>query len=476
MALILTSRVPWRRRPSGLVTVDLTSPLARGLVGQWPLNGTFRELLTGTYATSASAPGWTGSPLGGVAADFVAASSQTLNAGSNSAWDIASSFSISAWFYARASTGYKTILSHRNADTTGAYGLNLSTSAQQIQVYLRTTSFSTWQPTTTYALNAWNHVVAVFDDTANTFEVYLNGVSLGTTGVVTAPGGSSHSIRIGAIASTEYFNGSLADVALYNTALTFAEQWALYDPRTRFSLYAPLVHRVYFDIGGGSGPADLACDAGSYTLTGNAATLTKASALAPDAGSYTVAGNTTTLTVARILTCDAGSYTLTGNAVTLTKASVLLPDAGAYTLTGNDATLTYQQAGSLTCDVGTYTVTGFDTTLTVARLLTANTGDYTTTGLDVTFTVGTTLICDSGNYTVTGFDPTLLYIRALPATTGAYTVTGQAVTLLYSGAPVEDTDYSEYIFGQSSDPVSTLSIDLLPNDDGVSSLSISLGD
>lgn len=474
MALILTSRTPWRQRPSGIVVPHVGSQAYDGLVGWWYWDGALaRDGLTSAgfapTGTSSSGVDPHVGPYLNTASDAYVATTLLGPSGTPG-------LSVSAWVLVPSIANNATIIGARGNGW--KFGVNGASAGDP----LRLTFFGVADQDSSasgIAANTWTHVAVTYNKVSVRF--FLNGQLISSHARTTAIGDTSiYPFFLSAYNNNgtpaENAGCRFVDVRYYQRGRSDDEVWADYDPATRWSLYAPVVRRVYVEIVGGSGPSNMTCDAGSYTLTGNAATLTKASALAPDAGSYTVAGNTTTLTVARILTCDAGSYTLTGNAVTLTKASVLLPAAGAYTLTGNDAALTYQQAGSLTCDVGTYTVTGFDTTLTVARLLTANTGDYTTTGLDVTFTVGTTLICDSGNYTVTGFDPTLLYIRSLSATTGAYTVTGQAVTLLYSGAPVEDTDYSEYIFGQGSDPISTLSIDLLPNDDGVSSLSISLGD
>ena len=41
----------------------------------------------------------------------------------------------------------------------------------------------------------------------------------------------------------------MADVRLYHRVFTAAEMWALYDPTTRWDLYAAPSRRVYFDVG-----------------------------------------------------------------------------------------------------------------------------------------------------------------------------------------------------------------------------------
>ncbi len=176
----------------------------------------------------------------------------------------------------------------------------------------------------------------------------------------------------------------------------------------------------------------LACDAGSYTVTGQAATLAVNRALAFDAGSYTVTGQDAGLVVDRVLAFDAGSYVVTGNAATLIAGRKLVLDAGSYTVTGQDATLTYTPSGAtytLTCDAGSYTVTGQTAGLAVSRKLAFDAGSYAVTGNAATLTFTRLLACATGSYAVTGQDPTLTVSRALSLATGSYVVTGQAVTL-----------------------------------------------
>ncbi len=75
----------------------------------------------------------------------------------------------------------------------------------------------------------------------------------------------------------------------------------------------------------GSAPAGptytLACDAGSFTLTGNAAALTASRLLSTSAGSFALTGNAAALTVRRLLTADVGSFALLGNDASITEIS-----------------------------------------------------------------------------------------------------------------------------------------------------------
>lgn len=84
--------------------------------------------------------------------------------------------------------------------------------------------------------------------------------------------------------------------------------------------------------------------------------------LAGSAGSFTLTGNAATLTYRRILTSAVGSYSLTGNDVSFAYLPSLELLGGAFTLTGNNATLTFQRV--LTCSVGAFSYTGNAATLT----------------------------------------------------------------------------------------------------------------
>ena len=83
----------------------------------------------------------------------------------------------------------------------------------------------------------------------------------------------------------------------------------------------------------------VAAGAGSYALTGTDAALNKGQRLTAGAGSYALTGTDASLLHKRILTAGAGSYALTGTAATLRRNLPLVAGAGSYALTGTAATL-----------------------------------------------------------------------------------------------------------------------------------------
>lgn len=131
--------------------------------------------------------------------------------------------------------------------------------------------------------------------------------------------------------------------------------------------------------------------------------------------------------VAYSLTCNNGSYTVTGQNATLTYVGApqnysLSCANGSYAVNGQVATLTYSAGHTnytLSCANGTYSVTGQSAILTVAKKLLANNGSYTVTGqaATLTYTPGAGKV----NY-------------VLSCANGSYFVNGQSAILNYSGA------------------------------------------
>jgi hypothetical protein len=122
---------------------------------------------------------------------------------------------------------------------------------------------------------------------------------------------------------------------------------------------------------GGSVNYSLSALAGSYSLTGGSAVLTKtggaiAYSLTGNAGSYSLTGGAASLKVGRKITALAGTYSLTGGAANLKVGRKITALAGSYSLTGGSAVLTKASgatAYSLTANPGSYAITGSSASL-----------------------------------------------------------------------------------------------------------------
>jgi hypothetical protein len=120
-------------------------------------------------------------------------------------------------------------------------------------------------------------------------------------------------------------------------------------------------------------------DAGSYTLTGGAATFKRDLVVQGAAGSFALTGVAASLLASRLLTADAGAYALTGYSSTLIHDDVIYAGAFAFHYTGNDAGLITDRI--LTSDAGAYSITGGAADLLKALVITGDAGSYALTGV-----------------------------------------------------------------------------------------------
>lgn len=233
---------------------------------------------------------------------------------------------------------------------------------------------------------------------SNYRDVFVNGTfSAPNTGnIVTGP---QNTFAIGAYwnndaaATNFYSDEEVLFAGLWNRALSNAEILDLH--KSWEWIKRPARSRIWVPVSaGGSTAYSLTLAAGSYTLTGQAATLTPtfhrslalaagaysligqtvdliyapgsgAYGLTLDAGQYTLAGQALATRVERHLTTATGVFALAGGAVGLTVARHLAASAGTYAITGQDIALTFVGAThyGLTLDVGAYTVQGQDIVL-----------------------------------------------------------------------------------------------------------------
>lgn len=182
----------------------------------------------------------------------------------------------------------------------------------------------------------------------------------------------------------------------------------------------------------------LVADTGSYALTGQDAALRRGYQLAADPGSYALAGQDAALRRGYSLALDVGSYALSGQDAALRGGYSLALDTGAYSLAGNDATLTYSAGGtaySLVCDAGAYALTGYDAGLTYTPgpanySITADTGSYALAGNAAGLTFGRRLVLDVGSYGLSGQAAALIYGRRLVCEPGVYALAGSDADLI----------------------------------------------
>lgn len=183
----------------------------------------------------------------------------------------------------------------------------------------------------------------------------------------------------------------------------------------------------------------LSCDAGSYALGGQNATLTKGAAannytLTGAAGSCVLTGQVADLRLARQLAGAVGAFSATGQAAGLAVTRLLGGGVGAFTAIGQSAG--FQGQKYLLGAAGAVAVTGQAATLSestpTALTLNAAAGGYVTAGQPTNLRRAVLLPSAAGGVVVIG-KPAELIRQRLPfdAAAGALIVTGQAAGFGY---------------------------------------------
>jgi hypothetical protein len=103
-----------------------------------------------------------------------------------------------------------------------------------------------------------------------------------------------------------------------------------------------------------AGAFSISCNAGSYSKTGQAASLRAARKIAASQASYALTGQSVGLKLARKIPASVGSYLLTGQDIVLRAIRKMAAGGGSYTLTGQAANLVIGQHYILVAEAGCY--------------------------------------------------------------------------------------------------------------------------
>lgn len=166
-------------------------------------------------------------------------------------------FTFACWAYPTTDIGtVRTLISVGNPAGAGFFRIGLTTTGPsafiQKQADGGTNEFQ--NATGTVSINNWYHVAGIFTSGASR-TVYRDGVN-NVTGVVsigtTTTDGTSIGVQAGNIGTPRHMNGRIAEVGIWNVALTADEIVALakgFSPkriRTRSLIfYVPLIRNVY---------------------------------------------------------------------------------------------------------------------------------------------------------------------------------------------------------------------------------------
>lgn len=486
MATYLVDRGRDLRRPSGPFVLNRESPQARDLIDLYlgrPHNLTaVRRRAVTRVGTFAVLPRGAADPLNDVLLEYDQGGGN-INGATFPVSGVSASdpVTVATWIYIVQSPGaprgiwefgstWSLGLSHTKgtSGTLRAHVVTTSGGAAQFNTGDTTTALSAFRPL---------HAVVVWNPGAG-LTLYINSLAEASNATATTGLRDVDQMRVYGAPSVEItagLEGSLADFRVYRRALTASEVWALYDPATRWDLYATPGRRVFFDVGGG-GAFTIAADAGAFAVSGTAAALTVGREVTADAGSVSWTGSDASLEAGRAVSAESGSITWTGidaalrqgrrvsaesgavtwtgTAASLLAARLLDALAGSVKWTGTDATLrgpgatldavsgavtwsgtaaALRVARRIAAEGGSFTWTGVDAALLADLLLDASPGAVAWAGTDAELRPGRTMSADAGSFTWTGTAATLLAGRRISADAGSVTWTGAATLLTWSG-------------------------------------------
>lgn len=110
------------------------------------------------------------------------------------------------------------------------------------------------------ATNTWQHLGFTWTYSGSgsgTNQTYRDGLANSSATGTTTAAGTVEDFTIGRRVSFGFFDGLVADVRVYDRALSPAVVWQLWDPSTRWDLYYPLRQRVFVDMGAAAESSEL---------------------------------------------------------------------------------------------------------------------------------------------------------------------------------------------------------------------------
>ncbi len=244
--------------------IDRASPQAKGLAACWPLfagpgiglrdvSGGGAHLVLGAGAET---PSWIAAAATNAhALDFDGGDEAHVAGGNVAALDITGNeITLCAWIKpdtAGTSGGSRFLSKRTDAGGSDVYSIFSLSPGADAGVWFRIGGNTDLIFQTTLPTGNWQHWIGTYDGTA--MRLYRNGVEVANkVGSGNIPS-SARGVFLGhREAESRHFDGAMADVRIYDRALSAREVWALYDPATRWDLYREnRVLRVWPTAAGG---------------------------------------------------------------------------------------------------------------------------------------------------------------------------------------------------------------------------------
>ena len=143
-----------------------------------------------------------------------------IDCGNSSILNVGNNITVNVWFYVNQTSSFETIVAKVLNDY--SLGWELDNSSGTFRVTLRPSATQVNLIAGTLSVGNWYMGTMTFDNT--TARLYLNGVQTGSTtsgGPVTL--NSTQSLTIGRRIQGSYYDGNIAQVSIYNRALSASE-------------------------------------------------------------------------------------------------------------------------------------------------------------------------------------------------------------------------------------------------------------
>jgi hypothetical protein len=210
-----------RLYPKAVELVAPVAPSTTGLVAHYKLDGDGKDAAGSHHGTLTNSPTFVDGKVGQA---MVVTLDQYVNV--PYAADLSlNTFTVAVWVNISDITGWRGFIGTR---FNGEYTFDVKANAAMIHGDIG--NGAAWLSTTVdvpavLSTGVWYHICYVFDDPADTAEIYVNGV-LARTMVITGTPlfmSTGEDLRIGTDYSTEPMRGMIDDVYIYNRALSAAE-------------------------------------------------------------------------------------------------------------------------------------------------------------------------------------------------------------------------------------------------------------
>jgi hypothetical protein len=416
---------PWTQQPQQAVGIDLGNPIARGAYAWTPHNP--RQLVGARTVQAFGETAYNSSPVGdkGVARKWSRSANAGVDFGTQQIITQNSGVTVLVVAAPTSAATMKVPFSQRVAGgsyTQTDFVFN-SSSIDSLGATAGTVVLTTYHSApggvkADSQIDGKTHCWIAGNGSANGY-IYRDGVkqTLSTSTRISTFYNASQKLRVGNMgddaSTTHPCDDPVYLVVVWDRLLSEAEAKTVSE--NPWQIFKPIPRRIFVPVSAGGGIYTLNAQSGSYTTTGQSATLLKHRNLSASSGSYSVTGQSVNITYSP----TAAVYTL-------------IAQTGSYGITGRSAALLRHR--SLSTTTGSYSVSGQSAGLFKNRVLTASSGSYSITGRSVTITYTPTtpvytLTAQTGTYALTGQTATLLRHRLLTGSSGTYAYTGQSISI-----------------------------------------------